>query len=155
MKMPRNKKDFQSYNMCVCSYPKKELPHYNVVAAILRYDNKYLCMQRGASKFDYTAYKFEFPGGKIEHGEERHEALERELREEMDVNIAISESNYFMTVEHIYPDFSITLHCFLVDVTKPDFALKEHKSFVWLPKDKLDTLDWAAADEDIIKRLME
>lgn len=161
MKMPRNKKDFQSYNMCVCSFPKEKavesqgLPHYNVVAAILRYDNKYLCMQRGASKVDYTAYKFEFPGGKIEPGEERHEALERELREEMDVDIAILESNYLMTVEHTYPDFSITLHCFLVDVAKPDFVLKEHKSFVWLPKEKLDALDWAAADADIIKKLME
>ena len=67
------------------------MKHYEVVAAIIEHDNKILCMQRNKSKFVYTSYKFEFPGGKIEAGEENHEALERELREEMDMDINISE----------------------------------------------------------------
>jgi len=131
------------------------MKHYNVVAAILKHAGKYLCMQRGASKFDYTSYKFEFPGGKLEPGETRPEALMRELREELDLSVVVTDDNYFMTVEHEYPDFSITLHCYVVPVASPKFVLKEHKSFVWLVPEELPTLDWAAADAGIIKRLME
>lgn len=129
------------------------MKHYNVVAAILKYNGKYLCMQRGYSKFAYTSYKFEFPGGKIEEGETRPQALMRELREEMELSVSITEANYLMTVEHEYPDFGIILHCYVVPVETPYFVLKEHKSFVWLPPEKLASLDWAAADADIIKKL--
>lgn len=131
------------------------MKHYEVVAAVIRYNNKILCMQRNVGKFDYTSLKFEFPGGKIEQGEERHEALERELREEMDMQVSISEDDYLMTVKHTYPDFSITMHAFLCEVAKPDFVMKEHKSFVWLPKEELNTLDWAEADIPIYKFLQE
>ena len=61
------------------------MKHYEVVAAVIEYDNKILCMQRDKGKFDYVSYKFEFPGGKVEAGEENHTALERELNEEMGV----------------------------------------------------------------------
>lgn len=131
------------------------MKHYEVVAAVIKYNNKILCMQRNVGKFDYTSLKFEFPGGKIEQGEERHEALERELREEMDMQVSISEDDYLMTVKHTYPDFSITMHAFLCEVAKPDFVMKEHKSFVWLSKEELNTLDWAEADIPIYKFLQE
>lgn len=62
------------------------MKHLEVVAAVLEFEGKYLCMQRGASKFDYTAYKYEFPGGKIEPSETGPEALMRELNEEMGIN---------------------------------------------------------------------
>lgn len=129
------------------------MKHYEVVAAVIKHNDKFLCMQRNVGKFDYTNYKFEFPGGKIESGEERHEALERELREEMDMHVSISEGNYLTTVEHTYPDFSITMHAFLCIVDNPNFVMKEHKSYIWLPNEKLDTLDWAAADIPIFKFL--
>ena len=76
------------------------MKHYEVVAAVIEHDGKILCMQRNKGKFDYVSYKFEFPGGKVEAGEERHTALERELREEMDMDISIPEDAYLMTVEH-------------------------------------------------------
>ena len=82
------------------------MKHYEVVAAVIEYDNKILCMQRGKAKFEYTSYKFEFPGGKVEAGEENHTALERELNEEMDMNVSIREEDYLLTIEHIYPDFA-------------------------------------------------
>lgn len=85
------------------------MKHYEVVAAVIEHDGKILCMQRNKGKFDYVSYKFEFPGGKVEAGEERHTALERELREEMDMDISIPEDAYLMTVEHTYPDFAITM----------------------------------------------
>lgn len=131
------------------------MKHYEVVAAVIKFGDKILCMQRNYSKFPYTSYKFEFPGGKIEPGEERHEALERELREEMDMNVSIKESDYLMTVEHEYPDFAITMHAFLCVVDKPDFVMKEHKSFEWLPVEKMPKLDWAEADKPILKFLAD
>jgi len=129
------------------------MKHYEVVAAVIEFDNKILCMQRNKAKFDYVSYKFEFPGGKVEAGEENHTALERELNEEMDMNVTISESDYLLTVDHTYPDFAITMHTYLCKVDKPDFVMKEHIDFKWLPVNELDTLDWAEADKPIVEFL--
>ena len=126
-----------------------------VVAAIIEYEDKILCMQRNVSKYTYTSLKFEFPGGKVEQGETNPQALERELREEMDMYVHITDDDYFMTIHHEYPDFSITMHSYLVKVNKPDFIRKEHINHVWaLPKD-IKTLDWAAADQPIVDKVME
>lgn len=129
------------------------MKHYEVVAAVIKYKDKILCMQRGKAKFDYTSYKFEFPGGKVESGEENHKALERELKEEMDINVTINESDYLLTIEHEYPDFAITMHTYLCKVEKPGFVMKEHISFKWLTVNELDTLDWAEADKPIVEFL--
>ncbi len=131
------------------------MKHYEVVAAVIVHDNKILCMQRNKSKFAYTSYKFEFPGGKVELGESNHEALERELREEMDMDISIAENDYLMTVEHTYPDFSITMHAFLCKLAEPRFVMKEHVDAKWLFPNELDSLDWAEADKPIVKKLQE
>ncbi len=129
------------------------MKHYEVVAAVIEHDGKILCMQRNKAKFDYVSYKFEFPGGKVEAGEERHAALERELREEMDMDIAIAENDYLMTVEHTYPDFAITMHAYVCKLAQPKFVMKEHVAFKWLTPGELDSLDWAEADKPIVARL--
>ena len=129
------------------------MKHYEVVAAVIEYDNKILCMQRGKAKFEYTSYKFEFPGGKVEVGEENHIALVRELSEEMDLNVTISEKDYLLTVEHTYPDFAIMMHAYLCKVDTPDFVMKEHVDFKWLHASELDSLDWAEADKPIVEWL--
>lgn len=129
------------------------MKHYEVVAAVIEYENKILCMQRGKAKFDYVSYKFEFPGGKIEAGEENHTALERELYEEMDMDVSISEYDFLLTVKHTYPDFAITMHTYLCKVAKPDFVMKEHISFKWLSVTELDKLEWAEADKPIVEFL--
>jgi len=129
--------------------------HLEVVGAILVYDGKILCMQRGKGKFSYTDFKYEFPGGKIEPGETKHAALERELREEMDLDIAVDENDLYITVNHEYPDFTITMYTFLCRLDKPDFTRKEHASHCWLAPDKLYTLEWAGADAPIIDKLAQ
>lgn len=58
--------------------------HYDVVAAVIRKDGKYFCVRKGSTKYSYTSYKYEFPGGKIESGETPQEALRREMAEELD-----------------------------------------------------------------------
>jgi 8-oxo-dGTP diphosphatase len=87
------------------------MKHYNVVAAVVCHDGKYLCMQKGKTKFEYTSYKWEFPGGKIEPGETPQQALARELMEEMEYLVEVGEE--LVTVNHEYPDFSITMTAFV------------------------------------------
>lgn len=124
-----------------------------VVAGIIVYNNQILCVQRGQTKYEYTAYKFEFPGGKIEKGETHVEALQRELIEELDLKVEVNEQNYFMSVEHTYPDFKLKMHCYWCKAKTPEFHLKEHIHYEWLNKDDLDTLDWVEADWVIIKTI--
>ena len=131
------------------------MKHYEVVAAVIEYENKILCMQRGKAKFEYVSYKYEFPGGKVEAGEENHIALSRELNEEMDLDVTISEKDYLLTVDHTYPDFAITMHAYLCKVDTPDFVMKEHIDFKWLSASELDTLDWAEADKPIVEFLQK
>lgn len=131
------------------------MKHLEVVAAIIINNDEILCMQRNVGKFDYVSLKFEFPGGKIEEGETKPEALMRELREEMDFVVSIDESNYFMSVNHEYPDFTISMHSYICKVEDRKFKMKEHKSFVWSKVEDLSKLDWAPADWPIVKKLME
>lgn len=126
-----------------------------VVAAIICYKGKILCMQRGKGKYDYLDYKFEFPGGKIEKGEGIAEALVREIKEEMDFDILVDEKDLFMTVYHKYKDFDITLHAFLCNVEKETFVRKEHVSHVWLKPKEMEKLKWADADYPIVKKIIK
>ncbi|MDA0524894.1 (deoxy)nucleoside triphosphate pyrophosphohydrolase [Methanococcoides alaskense] len=129
------------------------MKHYDVVAAIIMDDDKVLCVQRNHGKYDYISLKYEFPGGKIEPNETREQALERELLEELDLNIEIGRE--FLTVNHQYPDFSITMHSFICTALNSTLNLKEHIAFKWLNPENLSTLDWAEADLPIISKLMK
>lgn len=124
------------------------MKHLNVVAAIIKKDNKYLCMQRNESKYNYISYKYEFPGGKIEEGENEKEALSREINEELNIEIEIGSK--VTTVEHTYLDFSITMHCYFCETDTETITLKDHINYVWLEKEKLQALDWAEADIHIL-----
>jgi 8-oxo-dGTP diphosphatase len=124
-----------------------------VVAAIILQESRILCVQRGAGKFDYISYKYEFPGGKVEPGESRESALIREIQEELNLTITVEEA--YLTVEHSYPDFHITMHSFICRTETTDINLTEHVHHQWLTKNELDGLDWAAADIPIVKKLMQ
>ncbi|WDV48280.1 (deoxy)nucleoside triphosphate pyrophosphohydrolase [Clostridiaceae bacterium M8S5] len=126
---------------------------YEVVAGIIKYNDEILCMQRGSCRYDYMAYKYEFPGGKIEEGETKEEALSRELKEEIDINVTISNEQHFMTVEHVYPDFTIKMYSYICEVQSKDIVCKEHIDYKWLKCNQLGDLDWAVADIPIVKEL--
>lgn len=130
------------------------MKHYNVVAAVVCHDGKYLCMQKGKTKFEYTSYKWEFPGGKIELGETPQQALARELMEEMEYLVEVGEE--LVTVNHEYPDFSITMTAFLC-TPKGDadgFKRREHADSKWCSADELKGLNWAAADIDVVEGIL-
>ncbi|MFC1797232.1 (deoxy)nucleoside triphosphate pyrophosphohydrolase [Pseudomonadota bacterium] len=123
-----------------------------VVAAILIYDRRILCVQRAASKLPYISRKFEFPGGKIESNESKSQALQREIQEELRLQIKISSP--FLKVEHQYPDFFLTMHSFICTCANPQsIELTEHISLEWLHTNELHQLDWAAADVPIVEKL--
>ncbi len=130
------------------------MKHYIVTAAILVNNNEILCMQRNYNKYNYIAYKFEFPGGKVEENESYEKSLSRELKEEMDLDLDVKSNQFYMTVDHEYDDFSITLHAYLINLKERKFELKEHKDFVWYKKEDLLRLDWAKADRPIVNKII-
>lgn len=125
-----------------------------VSAGILINHGQVLCLQRGPGKHDYISYKYEFPGGKIESEESPTEALKRELMEEMNVTLNDGDMEFFMTVNHQYPDFHIIMHSYICNVDSRTFELLEHVNYQWLCKNELNTLDWAEADLPIVRKLI-
>lgn len=124
------------------------LKRIEVVAALIREGDKILATQRG-----YGEYKdfWEFPGGKIEHGETPEAALKREIKEELATEIDVNE--YVGTVDYDYPDFHITLLLYLCIMVSGSLELLEHESVKWLLASELDTVSWLPADLEIIPKL--
>lgn len=119
-----------------------------VVAAIIIHKKHILATQRGYGDFKGG---WEFPGGKVEPGETPQEALCREIKEELDVEIYVGEP--FQTVEYDYPNFHLSMDCFLCGVKSGKVVLKEHEASRWLTVDELDSVDWLPADRGLIEGL--
>lgn len=121
-----------------------------MVAAVIHDGGRILATQRGYGEFKD---KWEFPGGKMEAGESREEALRREIREELDTEINIGK--LLCTVEYDYPAFHLTMHCYLCSVVSGTLVLKEHESARWLSADGLESVDWLPADLQILPLIKE
>lgn len=120
----------------------------NVVAAIIRHEDKIFATQRGYGEFKDG---WEFPGGKIEEGETPEQALIREIREELDTEIEVGE--LIDTVEYDYPQFHLTMHCFWCMIKSGDLVLKEHEAAKWLTKENINSVDWLPADLGLIEKI--
>lgn len=120
-----------------------------VVAAIINDEHgRIFATQRGYGEWkDY----WEFPGGKIEAGETAEEALRREIWEELETRIAVE--NLVETVEWDYPQFHLTMHCYLCHVESGHLELKEHEAAKWLRKDELESVNWLPADWALVRKL--
>ena len=121
-----------------------------VVAAVIIDNYKVFATQRGYGSFKD---KWEFPGGKIEFGESPEVALVREIKEELDTLISVDD--FLCTIDYDYPEFHLTMHCYICSVTKGCLALKEHEAARWLGQDELWDVDWLPADIEVIKVLKE
>ena len=125
-----------------------------VVAAILTRGcdgiTEIFATQRG-----YGPYKdwWEFPGGKIESGEEPEEALVREIEEELDVTVSVGE--FLCSVEYDYPEFHLSMYCFFCYIENGEIVLLEHEAAKWLAVDELDTVKWLPADIEVLEKLHE
>mgnify|MGYP001623853630 FL=1 len=124
--------------------------HLEVVGAVIVREGKVLAAKRGESKYPYVAHKYEFVGGKIEAGESPAQALVREVKEELRADIRVLRP--FLTMEHEYPDFTITLHTFLCEFLS-GFSNTEHEALEWLPLGSLDAVQWAPADAPAVEKL--
>jgi len=123
-----------------------------VAAAVVINKGEILCVQRGENKLSYISKKFEFPGGKIEKGETLKKTVIRELKEELMLDVIPEEK--FLTVEHQYPDFHLTMHAFLCSCSDRQLKLTEHIDYKWLSPSELPPLDWAAADIPIVEQIL-
>ena len=120
-----------------------------VVAAIIRKGEKIFATQRG-----YGDWKdwWEFPGGKMEVGETPEEALVREIHEELSAEISVDE--FLCTVEYDYPQFHLTMHCYLCSLKTDSLHLNEHEAARWLKNNELDSVKWLPADKIIVEQLI-
>ena len=126
------------------------LRNIKVVAAIISEDGKVFATQRGYGEWQGW---WEFPGGKIEAGESPAEALEREIREELDAEIAVG--SLMDTVEWEYPTFHLSMQCFICRLKSDSIRLKEHEASAWLTKDRLDSVRWLPADVILLEKIAE
>lgn len=121
-----------------------------VVAAVIKRNNKIFVTQRGYGEFKDG---WEFPGGKVEKGETKEEALIREIKEELDTVIKVD--SYLDTIEYDYPDFHLSMDCFVCSIVEGHLVLKEHEDSKWIKKEEIDTLNWLPADLVILDKVKE
>lgn len=121
-----------------------------VVAAIIQKENKILATKRGYGEF---INMWEFPGGKIESGETKEQALVREIKEEL--NIEISVDKFALDIEYQYPNFYLFMSCFMCSIKEGSIELLEHNDGKWITKEDLNTLNWLPADIDAVNYLKE
>lgn len=116
-----------------------------VVAAIIIENGKVFATQRGYGEFKDG---WEFPGGKIEPSETPEEAIVREIKEELDTEVEVIE--LLDTVEYDYPNFHLSMGCFICKIKSGDLVLKEHEAAKWLTKDTLGSVEWLPADMGLV-----
>ena len=122
----------------------------HVVAAIIKDGDKIFATQRGYGEFKDG---WEFPGGKIEENETAEKALIREIKEELNTTIKIEQ--YFDSAEYDYPNFHLSMKCYICSIVEGELILLEHESAKWLHKDDIDSVDWLPADLSLIAKLKD
>lgn len=120
-----------------------------VVAAVIVRDDKIFATQRGYGEFKGG---WEFPGGKMEPGETPQEALHREIQEELETEIKVGD--FITTVEYDYPNFHLTMHCFICSIISGNLTLLEHEDARWLSKDELNSVQWLPADIEVVEKIL-
>ena len=121
----------------------------NVVAAIIKKNNKYLIAQRNRNK--HMGLKWEFPGGKVDNNETFEEALSREINEELSIDINIHKK----FTEEKYKDtkIDVILHYYLCSEKSGTIKLNEHENIAWVEKKEFNNYDFAEGDGNILDLL--
>lgn len=120
----------------------------NVVAAVIMKEGKVFATQRGYGEFKDG---WEFPGGKVEAGESPEEALCREIREELEVEVNVGD--LIDTIEYDYSAFHLSMKCYACTIAGGSPHLLEHEAARWLSADQLDSVAWLPADITLIPKI--
>ncbi len=120
-----------------------------VVAAVVLRDGRIMAARRGPGV--RMAGKWEFPGGKVEAGEDDRTALARELMEELSIEVSVGEC----MGENIHTEERgpFCLVAYRVEIVAGEPVLKDHDAVRWLRPDELAALDWAPADQPFVQAL--
>ena len=119
-----------------------------VVAAVILRDGRYLITRRQAGT--HLAGYWEFPGGKVDAGETEHEALARELQEELGAGSSLGD--LILRTTHHYPERSVTLAFYACTLTEEPLAVLGQE-MRWVEPGELAGLEFPPADEELIARL--
>lgn len=122
-----------------------------VVAGAIVKDGKVFSAQRGNK--GKTAYKWEFPGGKIEPGESPEHALARELLEELSINVEVHE--LITAIVDEYEDVILHIDTYRCTLLSGTPTLSEHIALQWSNKEELDKLTFSPADAQTLKKIKE
>ena len=120
-----------------------------VVAALIWDGPHFLACQRPEGK--KRGLLWEFVGGKVEPGETKEKALERECREELDIGLSVGAP--FMTVLHEYPDMTVELSLFSARIREGEPKLLEHAAMAWITADEAENYPFCPADVEILAKL--
>ncbi len=122
-----------------------------VTAAVIEKDGKILIAKR--KKDDHQGGKWEFPGGKVEHGETPQECLRRELREELGIETVIGD--FICSSKFDYSHISIELLAYRVSYRSGNFKPEEHEEIKWVSPEDLEKYSFPEADIPIVKRIVK
>jgi len=123
----------------------------DVTCAVIIRNGLILITQRGAGMD--RAGKWEFPGGKIVEGESSEECIVREIKEEL--NIDISVTDWLKPVKYFYPDISIQLIPCTAEITGGTINLIEHSKYEWVKTENLLTYDLSFADVAVAEQILQ
>lgn len=120
-----------------------------VVAALIWNGEKFMICQRPANK--KRGLLWEFVGGKVEKGESKEQALIRECKEELDIEIAVDSE--FISTKHTYLDITINLTVFNSRIVSGRPILLEHNDLKWITKNEIPKYNFCPADEVILEKI--
>lgn len=126
-------------------------PSIEVAAGILVDVDRRILLSERPAKSSHVAGFWEFPGGKLEPGESPHDALVRELQEEID--IVVAAARFVATHRHDYRERDVTLHFFLVREWRGTPRSVEGQRLAWARVNEIDDYNMLPGDEPIIRTL--
>lgn len=121
-----------------------------VVAAVIRREGKYLLTRR-AAKAVLPGY-WEFPGGKVEKGETDEQALVREVKERLCVDVAVGDA--LARRHHDYGDYEVDLVIYAAEIERGEPCRGNIAEFAWVPAEELESYEFPPADRETTAELL-
>jgi len=128
-----------------------EKKNIRVVAAVIEKEGKYLITQR--RKTAVLPNLWEFPGGRVEEGEDDTTALKREIMERLDVEIGVG--SLISYVRHPYENYTVELFLYECKIQTDALKCKAVQDFRWVTSREFESYDFTPADETSMSQLLD